>query len=119
MPQTQSNENFTQNLIRAFTQRGGPGPNNAVRPAGVDEQYLMVGDISVPDRGGITAINVNNPRQRGTFLRTGITIDAPDIPSNTVTFKQKIGGVPWYRFKLNCPINIYETEAPCNDPADP
>lgn len=119
MGTTQPNETLTQNFIRAFTQRGGPGPSNAVRFAGADEQYLMVGDIANPDRGGINAINVNDPRRRGLFKRTGVTIDAPDIPSNSLTFKQFHGGVPWYKFRLDCPINVYESEGLCNDPADP
>lgn len=119
MPPTQTNENLTQSFIRAFTQRGGPSPSNPVLFAGFDEQYLMVGDISNPDRGGINAINVNDPRVRGLFKQTGITIDPPDIPSNSVTFKQKWGGIPWYKFRLNCPINIYESEGQCADPSDP
>lgn len=119
MPVTQSNENLGQNFIRAFTQRGGPSPINPVRFAGLDEQYLMVGDISRPDRGGINPINVNDPRVRGLFKQTGITIDAPDIPGAEVTFKQKYGGIPWYKFRLNCPLNIYESEGLCGDPADP
>ena len=119
MPTTTIAETYTQNFIRAFTQRGGPSPSNIVRYAGLDEQYLMVGDIARPDRGGITAINVNDPRVRGLFKRTGITIDAPDIPSNSLTFKQFITGVPWYQFRLNCPINVYESFGPCADPSDP
>lgn len=119
MPTTQSNETYTQNFIRAFTQRGGPSPSNIVRYAGMDEQYLMVGDISRPDRGGINAVNVNDPQVRGLFKRTGITIDAPDIPNNSLTFKQKIKGVPWYQFRLNCPINVYESLGQCFDPSDP
>lgn len=119
MGNTQPNENLTQNFIRAFTQRGGPGPSNALRFAGSDEQYLMVGDISNPDRGGINALNVNDPRRRGLFVRTGVTIDPPDIPGNSITFKQRFDGVPWYKFRLDCPVNIYESEGRCNDPADP
>jgi hypothetical protein len=119
MPVTQSNENLGQNYIRAFTQRGGPSPSNPIRYSGMDEQYLMVGDISRPDRGGINAINVNDPNVRGLFKQTGITIDAPDIPGAEITFKQKYGGIPWYKFRLNCPLNVYESEGLCNDPADP
>lgn len=116
---TQSNENLTQAFIRAFTQRGGPSPANPLRFAGDEEQYLMVGDITNPDRGGISAINVNDPRRQGLFKRTGITIDAPDIPNNSVTFKQKFGGIPWYKFRLDCPLNIYEVEGQCDDLSDP
>jgi hypothetical protein len=119
MPVTQSNENLGQNFIRAFSQRGGPLPTNPIRFAGMDEQYLMIGDISRPDRGSINAINVNDPRVRGLFKQTGITIDAPDIPGAEVTFKQKYGGIPWYKFRLNCPVSFYESEGLCNDPADP
>lgn len=119
MSTTQANETYTQNFVRAFTQRGGPSPSNLVRYAGLDEQYLMVGDIARPDRGNVNAINVNDPRVRGLFKRTGITIDAPDIPSNSLTFKQFINGVPWYQFRLNCPINVYESFGPCADPSDP
>lgn len=119
MAVTQGNETYTQNFIRAFTQRGGASPLNTVRYAGLDEQYLMIGDIAAPDRGGVNAINVNDPRQRGLFRRTGVQYDAPDIPSATITFKQRIGGVPWYQFLLNCPNTFFESEGPCNDPADP
>lgn len=116
---TQTNEVLTRNYIRAFTQRGGPGPAIELRYAGAQEQYLMVGDISRPDRGGITAINVNDPQRRGLFKRIGTTIDAPDIPSNTVTFRQYYNGPAWYKFKLDCPVNIYEAEGLCGDPSDP
>lgn len=116
---TQSNETLTANFIRAFTQRGAAGPNNLLRFAGMDEQYLMVGDISRPDRGGVNAIMVNDPRRRGLFARTGVTIDAPDIPSASLTFKQRFGGVPWYKFRLDCPLNVYEAEGLCGDPSDP
>lgn len=116
---TQTNETLTQNFIRAFTQRGGPSPANTVRYAGMDEQYLMVGDISRPDRGGITPINVNDPYIRGLFARTGIQVSAPDIPSASLTFKQRFGGVPWYTFRLNCPLNVYESVGLCERPDDP
>ena len=116
---TQSNENLTQTFIRAFTQRGGPSPSVPLLYAGLDEQYLMIGDISRPDRGGVNAINVQDPSVRGLFKRTGVTIDAPDIPGSQVTFKQKFGGVPWYKFRLNCPVNFYESEGLCGDPSDP
>lgn len=119
MATTQSNETLTQNFIRAFTQRGGPSPSNPLLYAGADEQYLMVGDISRPDRGSINPINVNDPRIRGLFRQIGTTIESPDIPSASITFKQKHGGVPWFRFRLNCPINVYESEGLCNDPSDP
>lgn len=113
-----SNEVLTQNYIRAFTQRGGAGPSNPLRYSGAEEQYLMVGDISNPVRGGVSAINVSDPRRRGAYRRIGVTIDAPDIPSNTITFKQKNGGPPWYNFDLTCPANIYEVEGLCGDPSD-
>lgn len=116
---SQPNEVLTRNYIRAFTQRGGPGPSVPLRYAGAQEQYLMVGDVSRPDRGGITALNVNDPRRRGLYKRTGYTIDAPDIPSNTITFRQFHNGVPWYQFKLDCPVNVYQSIGQCNDPADP
>ncbi len=114
----QPNEVITRNFIRAFVQRGGPGPTIPLLYAGESEQYLMVGDIARPDRGGITALNVNDPRRRGLFKRTGVTIDAPDIPANTITFRQYFAGPAWYKFKLDCPVNIYEAEGLCGDPAD-
>jgi hypothetical protein len=115
----QTNEVLTQNLIRAFTQRGGPGVTNPLRYAGMEEQYLMVGDIANPVRGSINPINVNDPFQRGLFRRIGTTIEAADIPDAAITFKQRISGPPWYAFSLDCPINIYESEGQCGDPSDP
>lgn len=119
MPLTQNNENLTQEYIRAFTQRGGPGPANPLRFAGAEEQYLMVGDITNPDRGGIKAININDPLRQGLFKRTGITIDAPDIPNAPLTFKQRFGGIPWYSFRLDCELNIYEVAGKCASLNDP
>lgn len=115
---SQTNETLTRNFIRAFTQRGGPGPDIPRLYAGADEQYLSVGDVSRPDRGGVNAQNVNDPRRRTLFKRSGITVDAPDIPSNTVTFRQYFNGPAWYKFRLDCPVNIYESEGLCGDPAD-
>lgn len=115
---TQTNEVLTQNYVRAFTQRGGPGPNVPVRYAGAEEQHVQVGDISNPDRGGVSAINVNDPRRRGAFRRVGVTMEAPDIPSASLLFKQRFGGVPWYTFRLDCPFNLYESEGLCEDPSD-
>lgn len=112
------NENVTQANIRAFVQRGGPGPNNDLMFGGAGEQYLMVGDISAPDRGGVNAINVQSPTAFGVWARTGYTTDPPDIPSNTITFRQKKWGPPWYRLQLNCPINIYEVIGECKHPQD-
>jgi hypothetical protein len=114
----QSNENITQGNIRAFIQRGGPGPNNEVRFYGDEEQYLMVGDISAPDRGGVNAINIQDPHRYDSWLQTGYTTDPPDITSASLTFRQKRGGPPWFRFKLNCPINVYEVVGWCNNPSD-
>jgi len=119
MPTPQTNEVLTQNYIRSFTQRGGPGVTNALRYAGMDEQYLEVGDIDDPVRGGIKPINVNDPFTRGLFRRIGTMIEAPNIPANKVTFKQRINGPPWYAFALDCAINIYESEGQCGDPSDP
>lgn len=119
MALTQSNENVTQAFIRAFTQRGAGGPANPLRFAGAEEQYLMVGDISNPDRGGINAINVNDPLRQGLFRRTGVTIDAPDIPSASLTFKQRFGGIPWYTFRLDCELNVYEVVGKCESLNDP
>lgn len=116
--QTQGNEVLTQNFIRAWTQRGGPAPTNPTFYAGMSEQYFMVGDISAPVRGGINPINVQDPRFRGLYKRIGVTIDAPDMVTNTLTFKQRNGGVSWNTFDLGCPINVYESESLCREPAD-
>lgn len=114
----QSNEVVTQNYVRAFSQRGGPSPSNPVYFAGAQEQYLMIGDVSAPIRGNINPINVNDPQRRGGFRRIGTTIDAPDIPSSTITFKQRVGGPPWYNYNIDCPINFYESIGQCADPGD-
>lgn len=113
------NEWVTRQFRRAFFQRGGPGPNNAIGFVGMQEQYLEIGDISRPDRGGVTALNVGDPQRYGVFKRGGYTIDPPDIPSNTVTFRQFYNGVPWYQYRLDCPNNIYQVTGNCNVPSDP
>jgi len=118
MPKPTSDQIQTSKNWRAFTQRGGPLPTNAVRYAGSNEQYLAFGDVDNPVRGDVTAIKVHDPARRGSFLTVAESMTAPDLPSASIDFYVKHGGISWIGADLTCPNNFYEASGQCNNPSD-
>lgn len=111
---------ITQKHRRAFSQRGGPAPQNQVRYAGADETYMTIDDDDNPITGGRTPIRYHDPYRRGggAYKQIGETTDAPDFPSATIGFMERHGGVPWVDWDAGCPNNFYEVVGPCKNPSD-
>jgi len=107
-----------QKHMRAFTQRGGPAPENRVRYAGPDEQYIAIGDIANPVRGGVEAVRVHDPYRRDAYRLISRTVSPPDLPSSTITFMKKHGGVSYWVGDLTCEQNFYELVGTCTRPDD-
>ena len=113
-----ADEVLTQKHIRAFTQRGGPRPVNAIRYAGQNEQYLTIGDIANPVSGGRDPMFVHDPSRRNGYKLVGSSLSAPDFPSASVTFRRKHGALSWLAGDLTCPVNFYELAGTCGRPDD-
>ena len=113
-----ADEVLTQKHIRAFTQRGGPRPTNAVRYAGQNEQYLMIDDVDNPVSGGRDPMFVHDPQRRGAYKLVGSSVSTPDFPSTTITFKRKHNALSWVAGDLSCPANFYELAGTCGRPDD-
>lgn len=118
MPKATPDQVVTQKHIRAFTQRGGPRPNNRTRFAGADEQLMQFGDVTTPVRGGTDPIRVHDPYRRGGYKNIGSTVSAPDFDSGSIEFMIKHGGISWIAGDLTCPNNFYEAAGVCKNPAD-
>lgn len=110
---------ITQKHRRAFSQRGGPGPQYPMRYAGAGETYMSFeDDTNPPGRGSIDPIFTPGVNKRGKYDRIGSSVSAPDIPSATISFLEKHGGIPWVDFDLSCYNNFYESVGKCKDPTD-
>jgi photosystem II stability/assembly factor-like uncharacterized protein len=119
MPKPGADKVVTQKHRRAFSQRGGPSPVNPMRYAGAQETYLSFDDDeNPPGRGAIDPIFTPSLKKRGAYDRIGSSVSAPDIPSATISFMLKHGGVPWVDFGLDCYNNFYESAGKCKDPTD-
>lgn len=116
MPRPNADEIVTQKHRRAWTQRGGARPNNRMRYAGADEQYMEFDDADSPVRGGSDPIRVHDPRRRGAYRNVGATVDAPDFDTVSINFMNKHGGISWVAGDLSCPNNYYETVGRCKRP---
>lgn len=118
MPKPGADVVVTQKHIRAFTQRGGPLPTSRIRYAGPDEQLMQIGDVSFPVKGGIEPIRVHDWRRRGAYRTVGRTVEAADLPTVSIEFMLKHGGVSWIAGDLTCYQNFYELVGTCRNPDD-
>jgi photosystem II stability/assembly factor-like uncharacterized protein len=119
MPRPGADRIVTQKHIRAFSQRGGPGPENQVRYGGADEAYMQIGDITdPPGRGGSDPIFFHSTSRRGSFDAIGRSISTPDAPSGSISFMLGHGGVPWVDYGMECDNNFYEVVGACKQPND-
>jgi photosystem II stability/assembly factor-like uncharacterized protein len=118
MPKANPDQVVTQKHRRAFSQRGGPRPNNRVRYAGADEQLMEFDDATSPVRGGSDPIRVHDPRRRGGYVNVGSTVDPPDFDSGSINFMVKHGGISWLAGDLTCANNFYELVGVCRKPDD-
>lgn len=113
------NEIYTQQMIRTFTQAGGAGAGNPLTFAGVDQTWLFIGQATVPDNGGITAINVFDPTRAKSFQPVGFQEAAPGYPTFGLTLMDKRKAVARLLQASRCPYNFYMAFGLCKDLSDP
>lgn len=118
MPKPGSDEITTNQHRRMFIQFGGPGPNNAVKYAGQDAQYMMLEGVTKPILGGLESIRVPDPNQLKKFRVVGRKASAPDLPTGTLHMLEKHGVLPFQLGEINCPFNVYIPVGSCKDLSD-
>lgn len=118
MPNPLANDVVTYKHKRNFIQFGGPRPNNLIRYAGQDAQYLSIEGVGVPESGGIDPIWVPDPSQAGKYRLVGRKITPPDLASATLKMLEKHGSIPRQLTRIGCSFNLYELTGDCGDLSD-
>jgi hypothetical protein len=119
MPKITADEVLTQKHVRFFLQPGGPSPANSLLYAGLDGSYMNIENVENPRSGGISPINVHDPRVPGRYRRVGRQVDAPDFPTFSTSFMQKKNALPRHLTTLgDCVTNFYQVVGDCKDLSD-
>lgn len=108
----------TQRHKRNFIQFGGPRPNNPVKYAGQDAQFMKIEGVSVPESGGVDPIWVPDPRRPGRYKLVNRSITPPDLSSATIVLLEKHGSIPRQLGTIGCGFNAYEPTGNCKDLSD-
>jgi len=117
-PQPEQFSVAKRSLFRTFVQRGGPGPLNQIAFSGSNANLLEVDDLSAPVRGGINRNQNHDPNNYGEYITTSTTVDPPDFPNNTLSWKQKLTAMSWVSYDPKCAFNLYEAIGQCRSPSD-
>lgn len=118
MPNPLANDVVTYKHKRNFIQFGGPRPNNLIRYAGQDAQYLAIEGVGIPESGGIDPIWVPDPVRAGKYRLVGRKITPPDLASATLKMLEKHGSIPRQLTRIGCSFNLYELTGDCGDLSD-
>jgi photosystem II stability/assembly factor-like uncharacterized protein len=111
-----SNELIKQQSTRTFYQPGGPGT-----PAyffGLDTQYHYISGATIPTNGSIDPIFAPDPRRPGRYKLVGRSIGVPELPTVSLEFNEKWGGIPQQLMAPKCEFNLYEFHGRCGDMSD-
>lgn len=98
---------------RGFVQFGGARPNNKPYFYGGDTNYFTVTGVSAPQSGGVTSITVASPYQAGKFISAGVTIAPADLPSYSLTFREKTKSIPRHWLAQECLLTTYVMGGRC------
>ncbi|MCK9599165.1 MAG: hypothetical protein M0R06_09005 [Sphaerochaeta sp.] len=104
---------------RLYTQYGGPRPNNRLYYSGLDDQYMILTGVSMPELGNITPIWMPDPRSAGRYRLVGRTTAPPELPTAELTIREKHGVIPRQLMQYGCAFNMYEVSGVCRDLSDP
>lgn len=98
---------------RGFVQFGGARPSNKPYFYGGDTNYFTITGVSAPVSGGITPINVASPYGAGRFVQAGKSVAPADLPSFTLTFREKTKSLPRHWLARNCILTAYNMGGRC------
>ena len=102
---------------RVFTQDGGARPNIPARLSGVDNQYLVIGGLTMPVRGSVDRIRVHDPLGTG-YKTVGASESAADFPTFSMMVREKHGSLPKILTGQDCPFNVYINTGKCTNLSD-
>ncbi len=111
-----ADEVVTQQHKRAYMQYGGPRPNNPVKFAGQDGQYMTITGVESPLISADPAW-APDPSNAKRFKLISRMVSAPDLAAATLTFYEKHGILPKQLFQ-QCPFSVYEVTGTCQDLSD-
>lgn len=102
---------------RNYIQFGGPLPQNEMRFAGKNSQYMTITGVGLPELGTIDPIYVPSPTDDNSYRLVGRKLNTPDLPSATLTMLEKHGNLPRQLQRFGC-FNLYEYTGACSDLSD-
>lgn len=118
MPNLSANEIVTYKHKRNFIQFGGARPNNVVRYAGQDGQYMSVEGVTAPEQGNVTPIWVPDQRTAGKYRLVGRKSVPADLAQAALHLFEKHGAIPRQLTRIGCALNVYELTGVCTDLSD-
>lgn len=118
MPNLSANEIVTYKHKRNFIQFGGARPNNVVRYAGQDAQYMIIEGVTNPEQGTVTPIWVPDARTAGKYRLVGRKQVPAAIPQATLHLLERHGSIPRQLTRIGCAFNLYELTGNCTDLSD-
>lgn len=117
MPLPGREEIVTQQHKRYFYQPNGPAPENEIRYAGQDGQFMVIESAAIP-HGDISPINVGDPSSFKKYKQVGASVDAPDFATFTVNFLEYHGAIPRHLYDMiDCMTSFFEVTGFCKDPS--
>lgn len=118
MPSISVDQIWTTQNVRTFLQNGGPRPTASLAYAGLEGQYGVIEGVASPQSGGVSPVNVYDPRSRKRYAQAAEAVDPPDFPTWDLRLYEKMGPLPKQFGRRGCVYNAYSLTGKCNDPAD-
>lgn len=101
---------------RSFYQPGGPGTTRYF--FGINSEYHFIDGSEIPTNGSIDPIYVPDPRRPDRYRLVSRSLSAPDLPTVSLVFLEKWGGIPRVLLAPKCSFNLYEVHGRCADLSD-
>ena len=101
---------------RSFYQPGGAGTTRYFY--GINSEYHFIDGAELPTNGSIDPIYVPDPRRPDRYRLVSRSLSAPDLPSVSLVFTEKWGGIPRVLLAPKCAFNLYEVHGRCADLSD-
>lgn len=111
------NEILTQQMTRFFLQPDGVGTQPIM--IGLNGQYGNIDGASKQSAiGSIDPIYAPDPRRVKKYRLIGTQSSPSELPTVSLTFHEKMGGIPRQLTMQECEFNIYELHGRCRDLSD-
>lgn len=111
---------MTQLNSAVFIQNGDAGPNNPIKKAGIDGQYVMI-ETGSRQLGTIDPIFIADPRNFKKYVTFATQVSPPDgFDELSTTYRRTTDGrLPYHLMGIDCATSFYLNRGKCSDPTDP